>query len=159
MNKNSLSDKSNIINIGLKILEEGKIYYGISLTLENFNFIINHLINPNEVVITSNSPPTLEIDYPLTNLYQKKLDSSKYTRVELAKIICLTYQKIYKEEKDSTQLPVESIASRTNGSSGLINRAKTNGKYGIYGHSLDNLLLHTIKYNKEMNLITLGVDS
>ena len=73
MNKNSLSDKSNIINIGLKILEEGKIYYGISLTLENFNFIINHLINPNEVVITSNSPPTLEIDYPLTNLYQKKI--------------------------------------------------------------------------------------
>jgi len=155
MNKNSLSDKSNIINIDLKILEEGKTYYGISLTLENFNFIIN----PNEVVITSNSPPTLEIDYPLTNLYQKKLDSSKYTRVELAKIICLTYQKIYKEEKDSTQLPVESIASRTNGSSRLINRARTNGKYGIYGHSLDNLLLHTIKYNKEKNLITLGVDS
>ena len=155
MNKNSLSDKSNIINIDLKILEEGKTYYGISLTLENFNFIIN----PNEVVITSNSPPTLEIDYPLTNLYQKKLDSSKYTRVELAKIICLTYQKIYKEEKESTQLPVESIASRTNGSSRLINRARTNGKYGIYGHSLDNLLLHTIKYNKEKNLITLGVDS
>jgi len=155
MNKNSLSDKSNIINIDLKILEEGKTYYGISLTLENLNFIIN----PNEVVITSNSPPTLEIDYPLTNLYQKKLDSSTYTRVELATIICETYQKIYKEEKESTQLPVESIASRTNGSSGLINRARTNGKYGIYGHSLDNLLLHTIIYNKEMNLITLGVDS
>jgi hypothetical protein len=152
-------DKSNITNIGLHILVEGKTYYGISLTLQNLNFVINHLNKPNEIVITSNSPPTLKIDYPLTNSYQEKLDSCTYTLVEIASIICLTYQKIYKEEKESTQLPVESIASRTNGSSGLINRARTNGKYGIYGHCLDDLLLHTIIYDKEMNLITLGVDS
>ena len=52
---------------------------------------------------------------------------------------------------------LQSISKRTKGTSSLINRAQTNGKYGIYGHSINDLTItHIIvKGNK----IYLSVDS
>ena len=47
-----------------------------------------------------------------------------------------TYQKIYNEELEGTEK-----------------------KYGIYGHSINDLVLTTIIYNSKKNIITLTVDS
>lgn len=40
----------------------------------------------------------------------------------------------------------------------MYNRIKTNGDYGIWGHVLGDLMLHTL-YFEEKNVITVGVDS
>ena len=41
----------------------------------------------------------------------------------------------------------------------LINRAATDGTYGIWGHDLGDLVLHTIYYAPTSGEICLGIDS
>lgn len=64
---------------------------------------------------------------------------------------------MYKEEKRTSNLPEETCADRFGSS--MINRAPTNGKYGIWGHSLGDLVLHTVHYDPTGKVIKLGIDS
>lgn len=65
--------------------------------------------------------------------------------------------KRYLEENETSTLKNESISKRTKGVSLLINRAQTNGKYGIWGHDLEDLTIVNIMVKG--NKIYLGVDS
>ena len=123
-------------SIHFKILEEDENIPFISLYPEQFNKDLSNLINPDDIVIDTKKPPKLEIDYPLTQPFVIQLDKSKWTRYEIAKKIGQLYQQIYKEELQGPEK-----------------------KYGIYGHSLGDLVLVLIKYNKKKNLLTLSVDS
>lgn len=99
---------------------------------------------------------TLWLEYPFDDEYDFKIyprDPSKgFTRGELIRVIKQTYDRCYAEEEDSSTEPVTNIP-------GMLNRATTNGNYGIWGHGLDDLVLHTIEYNPLKNIIWLGIDS
>lgn len=75
-------------------------------------------------------------------------DSQGFTRRGIAKAVSEVYNRIYdEEEKPTTTYEF------------LQNRVKTSGKYGIWGHYLSDLDLHTIIYMPEYNLYDLGTDS
>lgn len=90
-----------------------------------------------EAGVTSYLEPSVsgevKIDYPLENpdfIYLADENSVGGILWEIAK----RYKEIYKgEEKTSNSAPVKSEGS------GLLNRGKTDGNYGIYGHDLFDL--------------------
>lgn len=108
---------------------------------------------PSEIVLEPNTEYTLVIAYPLSVPYEKKfkVNSDGMTRLKFVDLICKAYRKIYKEEDKSTKIKVGNI-------SGMLNRNATNGKYGIWGHSIEDLLLCDASVGKK-NRIIVGVDS
>lgn len=110
-------------------------------------------------ILAPNKVYKLIIDYPLQNPYTQEIKTSKkgMTLREVLNIAVDAYKKIYKEEKKTSKLKEESISERSKGKFGLLNRAPTNGIYGIYGHSIEDLTITNIivKGNK----IYLSVDS
>ena len=90
-------------------------------------------------------------------------DEPNFTRFSLARAISELYQYIYKEEEETATLPIESMEERYSrtgkGRSLAFNRAPSNGIYNIYGHDLGDLVLHTVYYDPNEDLYTLGIDS
>ena len=133
----------------------------IHLTKESNKESVRYLSSPREQVIPT-AQATLIINYPVT--YEKRVllraaNGKAFTRVELVRKIAKAYQDVYVEEANTATLPIETMQARTNGKSMLINRAPTDGKYGIWGHDLNDLLLHTVYYNNRDNTILVHVDS
>jgi len=102
--------------------------------------------NPNEVVSTE-TELTVILDYPLRGEFSFPIQSASpggFTRKELAQKISDLYKKVYEEEEKTSKIPVTPMDQRK----GLINRNETNGKYGIWGHDLDDLDLSTIEISR-----------
>ncbi len=116
-----------------------------------------NLINKDETVI-SDSDITVIIDYPLTTRYQFDLKSDKgFTREMLLSEISKHYYKLYEEEEKSATIKTVPPQKRS-----MYNRNQTNGKYGIWGHDISDLVLSNIqvyKDNKEKIILVLGIDS
>ena len=133
----------------------------IHMTKELNKYSVEYVSNPREEVISS-TQATLIIDYPVTHekrVLLRAANSKGFTRVELVRKIANAYQNMYVEEANTSTLPIESIQARSNGECMLLNRATTDGKYGIWGHDLHDLMLHTVYYNKQDNTISVHVDS
>lgn len=93
---------------------------------------------------------TIKITYPLSVEVTTKITGS-FTRKQLAQEIAKIYDAIYVDESRSSSIPEQNIP-------GMLNRVQTNGKYGIWGHDISDLILHTA-YLLGDNTIELGVDS
>ena len=65
---------------------------------------------------------------------------------------------IYQEEESTSSLPIERMCDRHSGCL-LINRAPTNGIYGVYGHDIRDLALHAVTYDINGGKIYLSIDS
>lgn len=104
-----------------------------------------NLINPNEVVI-KDEKITMTITYPLSvevNLTLEK--KGGFTRLDVFKSIYDAYKRIYEEEEKGVGDP----GTYDN----LYNRKKSEGKYGIWGHYIDDLVIESVTYNpKEKEL-------
>jgi hypothetical protein len=114
---------------------------------------IHHMKHGDEIVIPQSSI-TLIVKYPMTRPHEFVLtapSSAGFTRGELARQICLLYQRIYREENKTTLAPPAMIP-------GLLNRGPTSGRYGIRMHELGDLLLHTVSQRGD-GKFTLGIDS
>jgi hypothetical protein len=108
-------------------------------------------LNPKEEILPAGKYK-LVIDYPLSTEYVEELEFGKpVTREQIVEWIVASYHYIYKIEDESTPVPAGLIP-------GMFNRVTTMGTYGIWGHELGDLDLHTIHVD-ENNLITCGVDS
>lgn len=109
--------------------------------------------SPNEVVLAPEQEYTLVIDYPTSNPYKAKLKTGKkgMTRIQLADKICKHYRKMYAEEDETSGGDPGHIT-------GMLNRNTSEGKYGIWGHDIGDLLLCSA-YVHANGKITLGVDS
>lgn len=86
-----------------------------------------------DVFLPANEEFTLTIDYPLSNAAKFKIKSGK-TGMGTAKLIdkiCKLYHKVYENEE----------------------------KYGIWGHSIDDLNLEGIKVNFVKKSITIDIGS
>lgn len=133
----------------------------IQLSKEGSRVSIKHLRDPKDVVIKARKV-TLVIEYPVFVKKRVELvaaNKNGFTRTEVAQKIAQAYQNLYAEEERSTALPIESMAERSGGPCMIINRAPTNGMWGIWGHDLGDLALHTIYYTASDKTLRLGVDS
>jgi len=133
----------------------------VHLTEEGFKECAQYMKDPDQVVVSA-TRVALIIDYPLEKEVSIHLDGdckTGFTRLGLARMIAQAYQDIYNQEAETTTLPIESVAERSGGQCRLLNRAETNGTYGIWGHDLEDLDLHTVHYDPDQQLIWLGVDS
>ena len=108
--------------------------------------------NPNDIVINMKEIK-VKYTYPLTHseiLTFNADNDTAFTRSELARKICEGYKFIYDTEhaavSDPGHLP------------GMLNRKRSQGPYGIWGHDIGDLDLHTVEQVND-NYFTLWVDS
>lgn len=62
------------------------------------------------------------------------------------------YEEVYETERQTSAVEEGLIP-------GMYNRVRTNGKYGIWGHELGDLLLVGMKYDPKKNIVDLTVDT
>jgi hypothetical protein len=131
----------------------------IVLTELEFRRAICNLVNPDEVVIHSKRVK-LTIKYPVTRKYTAMLtaEGDAFTRTDLLTKIAAAYRRLYAEEERTMTVLAHPPGSM------CLNRARTNGTYGIWGHDLWDLSLHTVfvtppNFKGGVLHIELGVDS
>lgn len=119
---------------------------------------IPKLIGNHQVVIPE-SKVTVIIDYPLKNEYRFELESeSGFTKEQLLRKISENYYKLYEEEESSATVKTIPVMERT----GLVNRNQTDGKYGVWGHDITDLVLSKVLVYKAANgqiVLSLDVES
>ncbi|MBD3584054.1 hypothetical protein [Flavobacterium selenitireducens] len=122
----------------LKIFEDGKIPW---ISIENPESEIGDLFNADEIVIKE---PSIEIniDYPLNKPFKFKLQNPNgFTRRQLALEISKKYKEMYAEEESTAKTKTIPMNERK----GIINRNETDGKFGIWGHDIQDLDLGSIE--------------
>ncbi|MEO0895794.1 MAG: hypothetical protein AAFY71_05320 [Bacteroidota bacterium] len=123
----------------LEIFEDGVIPW---ISIKEPEKVWDKLEGKEEVVIKENEA-ILFLDYPLSKdlkLPIKADSTAGFTRGELILIISRNYKRIYAEEEASAEVKTIPLEKRE----GLINRNQTDGKYGIWGHDIDDLDLSGI---------------
>ena len=88
-----------------------------------------------DTVIDYRHEITVIIDYPLSKPCNLHISGGgPITAGRFCKAIADMYRMIYKEEARTSSLPERNIR-------GMLNRASTDGKYGVWGHSIGDLYL------------------
>lgn len=101
-----------------------------------------NLVNKEEIVLKA-SKAILMIDYPLNKPVEIEIKSKGkdgFSRIELVRLISQEYNRIYDEEEASAEVKTVPLEERE----GLINRNETDGKYGVWGHDIEDLDLSRI---------------
>ncbi len=119
---------------------------------------IKQLINKDEIVVKDDTI-TLLIDYPLTNECRLKINSKHgFTRGELVMEVSKAYYKLFEEEEATATVKTIPVEKRTT----VYNRNQTNGRYGIWGHDIADLMLAEIMVYKAPDgdlLLSLNIES
>ena len=131
--------------------EQPSIYYHLDGRAN-----VGKLQNPDEVVIRKGEI-SVAFDYPLAERVMFALKApggaDHFTRKTLAQAIARRYAWIYKKEESGSAVrpgPHPQIPC---------NRNRTNGPFGIWGHALSDLDLHTVYYHPRRGFYGLGIDS
>jgi hypothetical protein len=111
--------------------------------------------------------PTIRVlyKYPLTTtgptpeeeeaggwIFEETAPNGKFfTRADLARAVAARYGAIYDEEAGTTTVEPGYIP-------GMINRNRTNGRYGIWGHTISDLALRAVERDPATGVFTLGID-
>jgi len=98
-----------------------------------------------------------DITYPLSKPAHVILTWNE-NRYDLAAQICREYRRIYKEEDESSEIEAKRICDESP-ESNLINRNKTNGKYGIWGHGIRDLVIEGLVINPIQKTVFLYIGS
>jgi hypothetical protein len=127
------------------------------INLDSTDKQIANLIDPNEIVLPYQKVK-LMIDYPLARPVFFELTSqtiSGFTRKQLIQAISKKYHEIYTEEEKTAKTKTIPLKDRK----GMYNRNETDGKYGIWGHDLSDLVLTDITvYQTSDGTILLDLD-
>jgi hypothetical protein len=125
----------------LEDYENGKIPW---IRIDSPQIDIKNLIGKDEVVI-SETKLTIIIDYPLISTYKFEIFSKDgFTRVHLINEISKHYYQLYDEEEKTATIKTVPLKERK-----IYNRNQTNGKYGIWGHDIGDLVLDEIHVYKK----------
>jgi len=139
----------------IKDFKNGFIPYA---NLEKPEQDLSRLVDKNETVIKDTAIEII-IDYPLTNAYKFDLFSEKgFTRAHLLKEISRHYFILYDEEEKTATIKTIPIDKRTK----MYNRNETNGKYGVWGHDIADLVLTEIQVYRTASgqlVLTLEIES
>lgn len=126
-------------------------------SLESPQRDVPNLIGATDIIIPEKKI-TVIIDYPLTKEYSFELESATgFTRKDLLLEISKYYYLLYKEEEETATIKTIDMEKRT-----MYNCNETNGKYGIWGHDIADLVLTEVyiyKTNEGKIVVTMGVDS
>jgi len=139
--------------------EDPSPYFGLSA--ERMTRSVGGLQDKFDVVIDK---PRIRVvfSYPLEKEHIIELTplfgAKNFTRVGLGKAVSVQYQRIYEEEEKTSSLREETYSNRYENCA-LMNRAPTDGKWGIWGHVLDDLDLREVEYDEEKDLYYLIIDS
>jgi hypothetical protein len=126
-----------------------RIVFPGGIHLNDHDKALAHLRNPEEIVIPFEHAE-LVIDYPLTTPAKIELDSPiavGFTRAELIKQVVEAYQHVYEAEEETAvtkTIPVEERGPR-------LNRNRTDGVYGIWGHDLVDLVITAARWHRAAN--------
>lgn len=97
----------------------------------------DHLIDPNELIVKE-STITITFNYPLTNSIKLTFTNpGGFTRFDFFRCVYEGYLNIYKQE--------ESVDCDPGMMPGMLNRAKSDGPYGIWGHVIEDLFLEGVE--------------
>lgn len=121
--------------------------------------INNKLIDANEKVINENKVKIC-FDYPFNDKYIFEFTSKNgngFTKGDLVGLIIHQYYQMYREEEETSESKVMPMEERIK-MSGMLNRNKTNGKYGIWGHDMEDLSLESL-YKDANNIWHLSISS
>lgn len=146
--------------------ESDEIWESIQIDSNEF---LDNIINPDEIIFKN------EIDvifsYPLNDAYEFKLINNNHggiTRYDLLNFIKKTYNDIYKQEEETASQQVWEFNDETYTGKVLpmelrlknclfMNRHKTDGTYGIWGHDLGDLYLEGLQYNETTKKLYLSI--
>ena len=92
---------------------------------------------------------TVQLDYPFSVIAEAEVKAK--TLYDLVNGIFDMYHQIYKEENESSNIKEDYIP-------GMYNRVETNGKYGIWGHVIGDLVIEEIQLH-DNNFVTTYVGS
>ena len=131
----------------------------VGLTKEGQKASLKAMANKDDLVFIEGIGKDINVvfDYPLQRPTEFPI-TAPLTRKDLVRFIGAAYRLIYDQESATSSLRAEPMCER-NPECGLLNRANTDGVYGIYGHDLGDLALHTVTYDIRAGKIYLGVDS
>ena len=127
------------------------------ISLESPQKDLPRLKNANEVVLSCDSASVI-IDYPIRDYVIFVIRGRKnFSRKDLVLEISKIYHQMYVDEENSATIKTLPMKDRK-----IMNRNETDGKYGIWGHDLSDLVLTSIKIFKNTNgqiYLTLDIDS
>lgn len=109
-------------------------------------------LDPDEIIVKKQDI-TIIYTYPLSGefSFNHHTDCPEgFTREELSVQIMDRYRKIYDEEENEDGDP--GLVP------GMLNRAQSDGPYGIWGHDIRDLILHTLYLHVD-GTYSLGIDS
>jgi len=111
----------------------------------------SRLIKPNEIII-KDEKITIQFTYPLSvEILSEYEQEGGFSRLDLFRYIYEEYKKIYYEEGEQVGDP--GTYER------LYNRKTSNGRYGIWGHYLEDLYLEFIRYDDKLKIVHLAIGS
>ena len=111
------------------------------------------VIDGDDVITTTAEKVTVIFSYPLKGKFRFDLNKfgGNITIGDFAEFIQSTYLRIYKEEKEGIDEPVENIP-------GMYNRMPSDGPYGIWGHHIGDLVVEGVQRTGD-NLYSLHIGS
>ncbi len=153
---------SNYIELPIQMHErdyEKKLSYILDQwTTINFNMIrdgddviANHLKDADNYII-DNQEITIMIDYPLADETYWECNSEDpkgWTPRTLLKKIMELYKQIYKEEEETMDTPIPTLDKR----GGLWNRPQSTGRFGIWGHDIEDLYIEGVYYDHLKHIV------
>ena len=123
-------------------------------SIEKASTEIPLLVNGDKAVI-HDTAINIIIDYPLTNPYTFHLSSATgFTPAMLLKAISKHYYLLYAEEENTASIKTLPMSKRK-----IANRNQTNGKYGVWGHDISDLMLdEALVYRNDKGVMTLTLE-
>ncbi|MCZ4245029.1 hypothetical protein [Pedobacter punctiformis] len=122
--------------------------------IDNPGKAINNIVDIDKVILPYKKVNLL-IDYPLDKpaLIEITAEGIGFTKRELIAEISKAYHKIYEEEENTATVKTTPMDKRE----GLINRNKTNGKFGICCHDIADLAFTGLEVRKNSNDVTITI--
>jgi hypothetical protein len=109
--------------------------------------------NSERMIVDTSEYIFISFEYPLSQGLDLPFNGKKPWRLcDLIDAICQGYVKIYDEEDETRTLPAQSPLDSV-----LVNRPKTDGKHGIWGHDLNDLYIEGV--HKEEGIWHLDIGS
>jgi len=112
-----------------------------------------------DFLVTSNDVIEIRFVYPFSKPiyteFRNKKKGRGFTRDRIIKLIVLSYLRFYKQEKNTSTLLIIPRAKRSQS----LNRAETDGTYGIFGHDMEDLVLEALYFDETSHVVSMFIGS
>jgi len=108
---------------------------------------------PSKAALNLDGTFTFAYDYPLSKeaRFEHRV-SPDMSALDILTIARADYERIYQEED-------EDVGRSTGMIPGMLNRQRSDGRWGIWGHVIDDLFFEAIQINDVKNTIEFGIGS